>query len=155
MVFFFSSTFDVRAWICNQNAIFTRLARTQINTDHYRFSYVFLAKTDIRPAWWGITMRNTPIMPQNLFDHVLMWGHMTNLKQNISSSARSIATRPGRVVAYDDVTWPSDYVVTWSHVTNWRLNISSSKRSMISKLCRVVTYDEGNSPIMRHDSLTA
>ena len=124
MVFFFSSTFDVRAWICNQNAIFTRLARTQINTDHYRFSYVFLAKTDRRPAWWGITMRNTPIMPQNLFDHVLMWGHMTNLKQNISSSARSIATRPGRVVAYDDGIlhmMSHDLLTTWSREVMWQI----------------------------------
>ena len=78
----------------------------------------------------------------------------------MSSFARPLATKLGRVVTYDEEnsihndTWPSDHVITWDLVTNEKLHIPSSTRSITTKYGRLVTYGERNPTMESHVSLT-
>ena len=65
---------------------------------------------------------------------MVTWGYVTEQKQNISSSAKPMATRPGRVVTYDKRTSPV--------------------MSMAIKLSKLMTYGEVNTSIKSHIFLT-
>ena len=54
-------------------------------------------------SWWEKLTHNL----KWLSDHVIRWGYMTNWKLNISSSARSITTKHGRLVTYGKGSPPS------------------------------------------------
>ena len=49
-------------------------------------------------------------------DHIVTWRHVTNQKQNISSSARPMATKLGRVVTYDEGNSPIMTLCSRDHV---------------------------------------
>ena len=65
---------------------------------------------------------------------MVTWGYVTEQKQNISSSAKPMATRPGRVVTYDKRTSPVMF--------------------MAIKLSKLMTYGEVNTSIKSHVFLT-
>ena len=46
--------------------------------------------------WWGTTNHKVT----RFFDHALTWGHVTNEKRYIFPSARPLATKLDRVIAY-------------------------------------------------------
>ena len=93
----------------------TGLIKTQVTGQHrsLQVNNVFSTKIDIRPArWWE---RHPSIMLHN---------PLTIEKQNISSSAKPMTTKIGRVVAYDEGNSPmmSDYpLITWLREVTWQI----------------------------------
>ena len=84
---------------------------------------------------------------------MVTWGHVTNQKQNTSSSAWPMATKLGRVVTYDErnslIISDDTLIKWWGDVTNWKFNIYSSVRLMITKHGRLVTYGKRNHPVCK------
>ena len=91
-------------------------------------------------------------------DHVIMWGHVTHRKLNISSFARSMTTKHDRLVTYAERSPPMVSHVpltTWSHEVMWQFKnqiFLPSKDVWPPKLCNGLTYGEAK-PIMKwHNS---
>ena len=56
--------------------------------------------------------------------HAITLGHVTNWKQNISSCARAMATKPGRLMTYGErnpSTKSHDPLKTWWCVVTWQI----------------------------------
>ena len=99
--------------------------------------------------WGGETIHEV-VWPYNC---VVSWHHMTNQKGNISSSARCMATKLGKMITYGGLN-PSiklnNSLTTWSRaVTEDKNDISSSTRPTSTNIGRVMACGEVTYPWSR------
>ena len=102
-------------------------------------------------GWW-LMIRSQNYKIKCLFDHVLMWGYVTNKKCYIFTSAGPMVTKSNRMMAYGKGWPPIDQMTQESFDEQKRL-ISISTRLTTTKLDKVVAYDIGSPRKNSHDSL--
>ena len=95
-------------------------------------------------------IRNQNYKVKYIFDHLVMWGHVTNKKRFISTSAGPMATKLDRMMAYDNGSRPNGYM-TQESLGKQKTLISISTRLMSTKLDKVAANDVGSSPTKSHD----
>ena len=123
---FCSSRFDVRVCVCNPNALFNRLIR---NTSHRSTQFItsklcIFNKNSHKTC--TVVTQNERHPSTTLHNPKTTWAREVTwpLKKNISSSARSTATKLGRVVACDEGNRPMmshDPLIMWSRVVTWQV----------------------------------
>ena len=95
-----------------------------------------------------------PIYLHDPRDEVVIWGHVTNEIQYISTCRRPMNSKLDEVLfCLESLTlnakWPFDHVATWKNF------ISTFKRLMAAKPGRVWTYGRARKRLRRHQVLLA